>query len=160
MEKVTSVDRLHGGLLFRHTLSVAHAPGNRELLTSTSPSAVARQVLLLPAADGLLLKPAYRPAALDALGQLLGRNVFGRAFVTGVGFDSLWPPHDQHSGSDALQEPWPGYLAGGARPKAADWRAEQGDFGTNDIAIDSNAALACVLAGALAEDRRQGCASP
>ena len=133
--------------------------------------AVARQTLLLMAADRLTapsarsqramhgaelhmqtsrpvsIKPSrYRETCLDALNHLFGRNYYGRSFVTGVGFEPPQQPHDRRSGSNPITEAWPGYLVGGAHPKATDWQDVQGDFRTNEIAINWNAALVYALA--------------
>jgi len=133
---------------------------------------VARQTLVLMAADRLtrvesrpavaehgaeLLqrhRPAHRQtqygaACQDALNFLFGRNYYGRSFVTGVGFNPPMHPHDRRSGADKIEDPWPGYLVGGPNPTATDWKDEQGDARTNEIAINWNAALVYALAACL-----------
>jgi len=100
---------------------------------------VARQTLLLHAADRLAPHPAYRETALDAANHLLGRNVDGRSYVTGLGHEPPQRPHDRRSGDRAPA--WPGYLVGGPNPGARDWRDEMRDYRTNEIAINWNAAL-------------------
>lgn len=112
---------------------------------------VARQTLVLRAADRISPKPEYRHAALDALGYLFGRNPFGRSFVTGLGDNPPRHPHDRRSGADQVAEPWPGYLVGGPNPRATDWQDEEGDFQTNEIAINWNGALIYALAGFLGD---------
>ena len=112
--------------------------------------AVARQTVLLMAADRLTSgKGGYRAASLDALNYLLGRNCYARSFVTGIGFNPPMHPHDRRSSADNVVDPWPGYLVGGAHPKATDWHDEQGDFKSNEIAINWNAALVYALAAFL-----------
>ena len=112
--------------------------------------AVARQTVLLMAADRLTAgKGGYRAASLDALNYLLGRNCYARSFVTGVGFQPPMHPHDRRSSADTVVDPWPGYLVGGPHPKATDWHDDQGDFKTNEIAINWNAALIYALAAFL-----------
>jgi endoglucanase len=135
--------------------------------------AVARQTVLLTAADRLTARasqPAahgaelltqksrfpssqnrYRAAGLDALNHLFGRNCYGRSFVTGVGFQPPMHPHDRRSSADNVVDPWPGYLVGGPHPKATDWHDDQGDFKSNEIAINWNAALVYALAAFLPE---------
>jgi endoglucanase len=110
---------------------------------------VARQVLNLVAANRITPKPAYRETALDALNHLFGRNCFGRSFVTGVGANPPMHPHDRRSGGDNVVEPWPGYLVGGPNPKAENWNDVQGDYRTNEIAINWNGALIYALAAFL-----------
>jgi endoglucanase len=111
---------------------------------------VARQTLLLMAANRLSPgKGGYRATCLDALNHLFGRNCYGRSFVTGIGFRPPLHPHDRRSGGGNVVNPWPGYLVGGPHPKAGDWHDEQGDYRTNEIAINWNAALVYALAAFL-----------
>jgi endoglucanase len=107
---------------------------------------VARQTLVLQAAYRLDPKPVYRGTALDSLGYLLGRNPFGRSFVTGLGANPPLHPHDRRSSADGIAEPWPGYLVGGPNVNATDWRDEEQDYRTNEIAINWNGALIYALA--------------
>jgi endoglucanase len=107
---------------------------------------VARQVVLLQAAHRLSPKPEYVTASLDALGHLLGRNYYGRSFVTGIGFKPPLHPHDRRSGAQKLPEPWPGYLVGGSNPGATNWVDVQANFRVNEIAINWNSALIYALA--------------
>ena len=114
---------------------------------------VARQTIVLMAADRLTRtenKPEYRAACLDALNFLFGCNYYSRSFVTGIGFKPPMHPHDRRSGGDNGIS-WPGYLVGGPWPKATDWKDEQGDARTNEIAINWNAALIYALAACLNE---------
>jgi endoglucanase len=108
---------------------------------------VARQTLVLQAARRLSPRPEYTETCLDALNHLFGRNPYGRSFVTGLAFRPPMRPHDRRSGGDKVDDPWPGYLVGGAHPKAVDWHDDQGDYRTNEIAINWNGALIYALAG-------------
>lgn len=110
---------------------------------------VARQSLILHAAGRVSAMQVYRDTALDALHHLLGRNVYGRSFVTGLGFQPPLHPHDRRSEGDGVEPPWPGYLVGGANPKATDWKDETADYRTNEIAINWNGALIYALAAFL-----------
>ncbi|MFZ0826164.1 MAG: glycoside hydrolase family 9 protein [Verrucomicrobiia bacterium] len=111
---------------------------------------VARQTIILMAASRLSPgKPVYRGTCLDALNHLFGRNCYGRSFVTGIGFRPPQHPHDRRDTGEYLDHPWPGYLVGGPHPKATDWHDERGDFRTNEIAINWNAALVYALAAGL-----------
>jgi endoglucanase len=107
---------------------------------------LARQAVVLHAADRWSPKPAYRQAAADAVGFLLGRNVHGRSYVTGLGHQPPLNPHDRCSASDDLPGPWPGFLIGGPHPKPDDWPDEQKDYRTGEIAINWNSALVYALA--------------
>jgi endoglucanase len=110
---------------------------------------VARQTVILQAANRLSPKAEYTAACLDALNHLFGRNVHGRSYVTGLGFRPPLHPHDRRSGADKLNGAWPGYLVGGPEKKATDWSDVQGDFRTNEICINWNTALIYALACAL-----------
>jgi endoglucanase len=108
---------------------------------------VARQVVILQAANRLRPGPEYIQCSLDALGFLFGRNVDGRSFVTGLGFKPPMNPHDRRSGADGVSDPWPGYLVGGPNANARDWKDVEEDYRNNEIAINWNAALVYALAG-------------
>lgn len=110
---------------------------------------VARQAVVLHAAYRLTGDQAYRHAILDGLNHLFGRNYFGRSFVTGVGERPPLHPHDRQSEGDAVVAPWPGYLVGGANPRATDWTDRMEDYRTNEIAINWNGALIYALASQL-----------
>lgn len=113
---------------------------------------VARQAVLLQAAYRISPQPEFRQAALDALGYLFGRNCYGRSFVTGLGFNPPRYPHDRRSGADLVDDPWPGYLVGGPQRRATDWKDDQEDYRTNEVAINWNGALIYAVAGFLEGD--------
>jgi endoglucanase len=119
---------------------------------------VARQTLLLHAANRIAPRPDYRATARDALNFLFGRNPFGRSFVTGLGHRPPLHPHDRRSGADKVDAPWPGYLIGGPHPKASNWKDSQDEYQTNEIAINWNGALIYALAAELAPS--EGTKSP
>ena len=110
---------------------------------------VARQSLALQAAYRLTGNATYQNVTLDGINHLLGRNYFGRSFVTGLGQRPPMHPHDRQSEGDAVEPPWPGYLVGGANPGAADWHDRMEDYRTNEIAINWNGALIYALASQL-----------
>ena len=112
---------------------------------------VARQVMNLQAAWRLTGNRDYRRTAGDAVNHLLGRNVYGRSFITGVGHEPPLHPHDRRSVADAVVAPWPGYLIGGPNPRATDWDDTDKDYRTNEIAINWNGALIYALAAFLDE---------
>ncbi len=109
----------------------------------------ARQTLVLQAAARLSGDNKYREAGLDALNHLLGRNYYGRSFVTGLGHQPPLHPHDRRSIADDVANPWPGYLVGGPQPNAEGWHDDQEDYRSNEIAINWNAALIYATAGYL-----------
>jgi len=139
---------------------------------------VARQTILLMAADRLTRRPTttgaahgaellrqnvrqssakrvYRDTCFDALNHLFGRNYYGRSFVTGLGFRPPLHPHDRRDTGGYLDKPWPGYLVGGPHPKATDWHDVQKDYFTNEIAINWNAALVYALAAFVSETQER-----
>ena len=98
------------------------------------------------------LSPADAPRYLDAiaaqLDHLLGRNVYDRTQVTGVGYHPPIQPHHRPSISDNTSQPWPGLLVGGPNPDAdamlapgATWKDSSDAYNVNEIAINWNGAL-------------------
>lgn len=110
---------------------------------------VAGTTLLLRAAHRIDPKPVYVETALDAVSHLLGRNFYGRSFVTGVGFDPPRHPHDRRSMAPGAAGAWPGYLVGGGWPRATDWVDDSENYRVNEIAINWNAPLVYALAASL-----------
>jgi len=107
----------------------------------------------------------YVDTALDNLHYLLGRNTHSLSFVTQVGDHPFRHPHHRPSGADNLEEPWPGLLSGGPNharqdpamqklpllPPAKMYLDEEASYASNEIAINWNAPLVFLLAGALPE---------
>jgi endoglucanase len=114
---------------------------------------VANTTVLLRAAHRISRKPVYVETALDALSHLLGRNFYGRSFVTGIGFDPPRAPHDRRSMAKGSAGAWPGYLVGGGWPRATDWVDDSDNYRVNEIAINWNAPLVYALAASLPETR-------
>jgi endoglucanase len=122
---------------------------------------VARTVMTLWAAYRITPKPEYLDAAAQQVNYLLGRNPFGRSFVTGVGFAPPVNPHHRPSSADNNLVPWPGLLVGGPHKDANDpsatrnpdlpagtfWFDASSNYYVNEIAINWNAALIYALAG-------------
>jgi endoglucanase len=107
--------------------------------------------------------PRYVNAALDNLHYLLGRNALSLSFVTRVGEHAFQHPHHRPSAADGLDAPWPGLLSGGPNharqdpamqklpnlPPAKMYVDEEGSYASNEVAINWNAPLVFLLAGAL-----------
>ena len=83
--------------------------------------------------------------------------------MTQVGQNPFRHPHHRPSGADANAEPWPGLLSGGPNrrrqdpemqslpdglPPARMYVDAEGSYATNENAINWNAALVFLLAGA------------
>jgi endoglucanase len=114
---------------------------------------VARQTINLHVAHRLTNDARYRASMLDAINHLFGRNPYGRSYVTGLGHLPPLFPHDRRSAGDHVAAPWPGYLVGGPWPAAGDWRDDQDDYRTNEIAINWNGALIYALAAFIDVDK-------
>jgi endoglucanase len=110
---------------------------------------VARQAIVLEAAYRIQPEKRYKNAQAAAVHYLFGRNPFGRSFVTGIGREPPLHPHDRRSAGDDVAAPWPGYLVGGPERGPLDWRDDQEDYRTNEIAINWNTALIYALASQL-----------
>ncbi|HEX8325496.1 MAG TPA: glycoside hydrolase family 9 protein [Tepidisphaeraceae bacterium] len=147
--------------------------GYRIPLTNTqyqwgSNGTVANYAMMLRLAHRIDPKPAYADAAQDTLHYLLGRNAFGTSFVTHAGHRWAMHPHHRPSGGDKIDQPWPGLLVGGPNshqgrppgattrpatppPPARVWYDHEGDYVTNENAINWSAPLVFILAEALPE---------
>ncbi|HEX9190266.1 MAG TPA: glycoside hydrolase family 9 protein [Vicinamibacteria bacterium] len=128
-----------------------------------SNAVAANYGLQLLVANALKPDPRAVEAARDNLHYLLGRNAFSLSWVTGVGARSFRHPHHRPSGADRNPEPWPGLLSGGPNrrkqdpamaklpdglPPAKMYLDEQDSYASNENAINWNAALVFLLAGA------------
>ncbi len=114
---------------------------------------LARTTMNLRVAEQMTGEVKYLDAAVAQLDHLFGRNFYGRSQITGVG--AAPPLHPHHRPSVAGGKPWPGLLIGGPNSSvsntapATTWNDSSGDYETNEVAINWNAALAYALAGFL-----------
>lgn len=115
-------------------------------------------------ANALTPDPSFVDTALDNLHYLLGRNTFSLSWVTQVGENPYRHPHHRPSAADKNEEPWPGLLSGGPNagrqdnvlqrlpaglPPAKVYADDTGSYASNEIAINWQASLVFLLAGAL-----------
>lgn len=118
----------------------------------------ARQTMNLFVAQQLSPKDDYLDTAVAQVDYLLGRNTFGRSFVTHLGFHPAGAPH--HRPSVANGKTWPGLLVGGPQKQAASpapndpsgamsWSDSADDYTTNEVAINWTAPLIYAVAGFL-----------
>jgi endoglucanase len=104
---------------------------------------------------------SLKQAACDQLHYVLGMNVHGQSFVTGVGARHTMHPHHRPSGADGIAEPVPGLISGGpnhnvsqdpvlaahftsSTPAALCYVDDQGSYASNEICINWNAPLVFV----------------
>jgi endoglucanase len=131
-----------------------------------SNSVAANQSLLLLVAHRFETDSAKKQelleAALGNLHYLLGRNCFGVSWVTQVGTNPFQKPHHRPSAADGIAAPWPGLLSGGPNARPADtvarslppgapmrmWVDDERAYSLNEVAINWNAPLVFLLAGA------------
>jgi endoglucanase len=101
---------------------------------------------------GSVLSPTDAGRFADAiamqLDHLLGRNIYDRTQVTGVGYHPPARPHHRPSQADRSSLAWPGLLVGGANPSAdtskppgATWLDDADAYDLNEVAINWNGAL-------------------
>jgi len=88
----------------------------------------------------------YHDAIALQLDHVLGRNIYDRSYVTGMGLYPPGKPHHRPSIADSVGAPWPGLLVGGPQPKATDWVDAVGDGSLNEIAVNWNGPLVFAFA--------------
>lgn len=151
---------------------VARSGSNGYLVSLTSQEyiwgsngVVANYGMQLLVANVVNPNPRYVATALDDLHYLLGRNTHSLSFVTQVGDHPFRHPHHRPSAADNMDEPWPGLLSGGPNhgkqdpamqkmpdlPPAKMYMDDEASYASNEIAINWNAPLVFLLAGALSE---------
>ena len=124
---------------------------------------IANNAALVAAAFDLTGEPRFRAAALEGLDYLFGRNALGLSYVTGYGQRFVENQHSRWYAAPvdpALPHPPPGTLSGGPNsdcpdPVSAHLRGSPAQlcfvdhidsYGTNELTINWNAALAWLLA--------------
>lgn len=104
----------------------------------------------------------YLTAAIENMDYILGRNATGYCYVTGFGQTPTMHPHQRLSAADGIEDPLPGFLAGGPNPGQQDkapnlpaypsnhpdesYLDHDASYASNEIAINWNATLVA-LAG-------------
>src|SRR6185312_5174126 len=117
--------------------------------------AVARSCLVFNMAARLDATAGWMDLCAEQIGHLMGRNLYGRSQVTGIGVDPPLHPHHRPSIADGVVPPWPGLLVGGAQQNGTqwvDWTDNDGDWLTNESAINYNAGLVYAFAAFLGPD--------
>jgi endoglucanase len=120
-----------------------------------SNSDVANQAMIKLVAYRINPDKKYLASVQGDVDYLLGRNATGYCFVTGFGAKQVMHIHHRPSGADGVEEPCPGFLAGGpntvvlndcpeiTRSKfpAKSFSDAQCSYSTNEVAINWNAPL-------------------
>lgn len=117
--------------------------------------AVARSCLVFGMAARLDATSGWMDLCAEQIGHLMGRNLYGRSQVTGIGVDPPLHPHHRPSIADDVVPPWPGLLVGGAQQNGTqwiDWTDDEADYMTNESAINYNAGLVYAFAALLGPD--------
>jgi endoglucanase len=114
----------------------------------------AEEGVALCLAHELTGEPAYLQAARDQLHYLLGRNAFGKSFVSGVGHDAV--SQVSHLWFQVIKRPIPGLFVGGPNSSEQSdiaprgrgplsWVDDTRSYATNEFAVDYNASLIGLL---------------
>ena len=126
-----------------------------------SNAVVANQGMLLAIAHALTKDRRFLVGGQRQLDYLLGKNAFGRSFITGYGHMPPKFPHHRLSVSDGIDEPIPGFVVGGPNKGQQDlrncpqyssdlpalsWTDETCSYASNEIAINWNAPVAFLVA--------------
>jgi endoglucanase len=106
-----------------------------------SNGAVARTAMNLWVAYQLSGDTKYVDAIAMQLDHLLGRNIYDRTQVTGVGYHPPEQPHHRPSAADGPSPAWPGLLVGGANGGATTWEDKYENYEVNEVAINWSAAF-------------------
>ena len=124
-----------------------------------SNGTAANQAMLLLVAHKITADLKYLQAANAIMDYLLGRNATEYSFVTGVGKHSPMNIHHRQSEADNVEEPVPGFLAGGPNPGQEDgcsypselparsYTDDWCSYASNEVTINWNAPLVFLAAG-------------
>jgi len=135
-----------------------------------SNSDVANQGMLKLIAYQFTKNKSYLNSARNDLDYILGRNATGYSFVTAYGYKTPKNIHQRISAADGIDEPVPGYLAGGPNTVVlSDCKSEdvtrslfpamsyvdaQCSYSTNETAINWNAPLVFLASALQAYDNK------
>jgi endoglucanase len=135
-----------------------------------SNSQVANEGMLKLVGYRLTGNEAHYHSALSDLDYILGRNATGYCFVTGFGHKKVMNIHHRPSEADGIEEPVPGFLAGGpnvdvftdcpphverSKFPAKSYVDLECSYSTNEIAINWNAPLVYLVGGIEARQLRK-----
>lgn len=102
----------------------------------------------LAAADDGINPGEYTKWAVEQLNYLLGDNhQQGGCFSFEIGFGNNYPHHPHHRGASSAGQVLNGALVGGPDSPGGSYVDDQGNYVTNEVAIDYNAGFTSALAG-------------
>lgn len=141
-----------------------HAPhGNHasDFIWGSNAEMCAGQGLAMMFAHKLTGDARYLTGAIEDANYLLGCNALGYCFVTGFGTFSTRHPHQRLSAADGIDDPLPGFLAGGPNKGQQDkapylpaypsdypdesYMDHEGSYASNEIAINWNGYLVALM---------------
>ena len=155
------IDELAARLAQEWRLSGYRVPMAARDFVWGSNAVILNQAMMLVQGYRLHRKPDYLAAAQSAFDYVLGRNAFGRSFVTGFGGRPPLHPHHRPSQGDKVTAPVPGWVVGGPQPfqqdkgecppypsalPARSWLDHACSYASNEVAINWNAPLVYVAA--------------
>jgi len=125
---------------------------------------IANQAMIFAYSYLISKNKKYMAAILQSLDYLFGKNATGYSFITGFGENATSNPHNRMIETDGIQDPVPGYLAGGPNAYKQDAESLQSNgfsypsdkpakcyidnvlsFASNETCINWNAPLVFVL---------------
>lgn len=132
-----------------------------------SNSDILNQAMILCMAHRFTGEEKYLVGAEQITDYIFGKNATGYSFLTGFGSKKVMNVHHRPSGADGIEEPVPGFIAGGPNDDRQDkgqveYKSEypakafedvQGSFASNEVCINWNAPAVYVL-GYLQENRK------
>lgn len=132
-----------------------------------SNSDILNQAYILCVAHRLTEKEKYLLGAEQINDYIYGKNATGYCFLTGFGSKQVMHPHHRPSGADGIEDPVPGFIAGGPNhskqdggqvPYSSDFPAQsyedvEASFASNEVCLNWNAPAVYVL-GYLEQERK------
>jgi endoglucanase len=124
-----------------------------------SNSDILNQALILCNTHKLTSNQKYLNGATQITDYIFGKNATGYSFLTGFGSKKVMFPHHRPSGADGIDEPIPGFIAGGPNVAQQDkssvtytsnlpaksYMDVEASFASNEVCINWNAPAVYVL---------------
>jgi len=124
-----------------------------------SNSDILNQAVILCFAHSLTNEDKYLNGAEQITDYIFGKNATGYSFLTGYGSKRVMFPHHRPSGADGIDDPVPGFIAGGpnkdrqdgyevnytSKLPAKSFMDVQESFASNEVCLNWNAPVVFVL---------------